>query len=229
MTRLSSHSGIDRSNRLNAQDSLKRNLSRRKREAEKALIRARDSLKILLMAKYPTRRTVEVGDTNSDTAMMSHAFVYEAPPRRSRATGPNHQPLLGSPLGSCPVTNRVDWAAQNAWILFESPSFEAQESPEECSSSEEQGSPTGAEAPSSSNKPQTSSIDCPIAGLKISTAHTITDEELAEGLTQWWSQLEKCWDLAAPETIEPEDLPSTESSSIINIAEFPILFDLLQA
>lgn len=188
--RVASTPGRSRStNRLAPQDLLKRVSLRRKRDAEKALIKARDCLKILLKAKYPTRRQVEVGDTNSDTALISKCIIFEAPPRRRRGTGENCMPLLRSPLSCCPVTTPETVVMQTSWVLFESPSFDAPET--------SVGEPIG--------------LICPTDGLNNMTNPPMTESELSEGLSKWWAQLEQCWEIAS-KTFDPLETSSSNQN-----------------
>ncbi|KAH9468779.1 hypothetical protein MJO28_005146 [Puccinia striiformis f. sp. tritici] len=202
-------SSMARHTRLSSHDSIKRSALRRKREAEKALIRARESLKIILKAKYPSRRPVQVGDTNSDTALASRDYIYEAPTNRRRGGG-HGAPFLRSPLAYCPVAT-VDEPmlppTAAAWVLFESPSFGTVQ-----------------------NFDQTSPLDCPIDTLNLATA-PMTDSDLTDGLTKWWSELERCWELTLKSQepvvtpVEPSPFPDFE----ITPEEFPLLFELLQS
>ncbi|PLW37964.1 hypothetical protein PCASD_10050 [Puccinia coronata f. sp. avenae] len=190
---------MTRSPRISPRESLKRTALRRKREAQKSLIRARESLKLLLKSQYPTRRAVEVGDTNSDTAQASRNCVYEPPSNRRRGGG-NGAPLLRSPLAYCPVAALVEQVVtQPAWVLFESPSFGSLE-----------------------NAVETPSLDCPIDGLNLSTQPPMSDSEFADGLSKWWAELEDCWDF----TLKTQaDEANNGSGSTISPEEF--LFDLL--
>ncbi|KNZ51818.1 uncharacterized protein VP01_379g5 [Puccinia sorghi] len=199
MTRPSSSSAMTRSSRSSSRDSLKRIAHRRKREAQKALIRARESLKTMMKVKYPTRRRVEVGDTNSDTALASRDYVYEAPSNRRRGGG-DGVPLLRSPLAYCPVTTTVEpIVAPPSWVLFESPSLGAPEN----------------------HLGQTSFLDCPIDGLNLST-QPISDPEISEGLSKWWSELERCWEV----TLKSHEADGLNGSTP-SVTPEEFLFDLL--
>ncbi|OAV87413.1 hypothetical protein PTTG_09490 [Puccinia triticina 1-1 BBBD Race 1] len=209
MTRISSTLAMTRQSRISP-DIIKRTAIRRKREAEKALVRARDSLKVLLKAKYPARRPVEVGDTNSDTALASKDYVYEAPQNRRRGGG-HGAPFLRSPLSYCPTTVVEPVVPQSAWVLFESPSFGARE-----------------------NLDMTSLLNCPIDALNLSSQPIMSDAQLSEGLAQWWAELETCWDLTlkAQEPLKSQEpAPEIDEAAPFGLTaeEYPLLFEMLKS
>ncbi|KAA1120732.1 hypothetical protein PGTUg99_004044 [Puccinia graminis f. sp. tritici] len=216
MTKLITISVNGRPSRI-TQDILKRTAMRRKREAEKALVRARDSLKVLLKAKYPTRRPVEVGDTNSDTALLSKGYVYETPSNRRRGGG-HGAPFLRSPLAYCPVAAVEPEVPQAPWVIFESPSFGILD-----------------------NLDMTTTSDFATNVLNLyNRAQNMTDAQLTEAIAsdEWWSEVERCWNQTFKPQ-EPEVTPLPEFETLpefealpefeMTAEEFPLLFELLKA